>query len=271
MSGENRGELLDYIRYCMGHGLSLPYLASCYNTIAIDIQMEQIYFRRHKKYRHSTFKEVADRVYFDAEYMKRYMYGLALTYFLWPAHAAMQEFFVATFPKGWGGAYLEIGPGHGYYFRQAATLGSFDRMTGVDISPASVELSRDLMRHHRLDTTAEIAILEADFLEFSSDGGTFSCIVMGEVLEHVEQPGLFLRKIAELSEPDTHIYVTTCLNAPAIDHIFLFGTSSEVEDLAGDSGLLITDRFIAPHSGKSLAECEAARLPVNVAYVMRKR
>jgi len=271
MSDESRRELLDYIRYCAGRGLSLPYLASCYNTITVDIQMEQIYFRRHGKYRYSSFNEVADQVYYDAEYMKKYMYGLALTYFLWPSHVAMQQFFVTTFPKRRQGTYLEVGPGHGYYFRQAAALGGFGRMIGVDVSPASVELSRDLMRHHRLETTAEIDILEADFLQFPSDGGPFSCIVMGEVLEHVEEPGLFLRKIAELSDADTHIYITTCLNAPAIDHIFLFGTVSEVEDLARGNGLAIVDRFAAPHAGKSLAECESDRLPVNVAYVMRKQ
>jgi 2-polyprenyl-3-methyl-5-hydroxy-6-metoxy-1,4-benzoquinol methylase len=271
MSDESRREMLNYIRYCADRGLSLEYLAHCYNTISIDIQMEQIYFRRHRKYRHSSFKEVADIVYYDAEYMKKYMYGLALTYFLWPAHVAMQKFFASTFPKGRHGAYLEIGPGHGYYFRQAAALGGFDRMIGVDVSPESVELSRDLMRYCPLETAAEVEILEADFLQFPSDGIAFSCIVMGEVLEHVEEPGLFLRKIAELSKPDTHIYVTTCLNAPAIDHIFLFSTLSEVDDLASDSGLVISDRFVAPHAGKTIAECESGRLPVNVAYVMRKQ
>jgi 2-polyprenyl-3-methyl-5-hydroxy-6-metoxy-1,4-benzoquinol methylase len=271
ISDESRGELQTYIQYCTDRSLSLSYLAKCYTTITIDIQMEQIYFRRHRKYRYQSFKEVADQVYYDAEYMKKYMYGLAFTYFLWPNHVAMQQFFLATFPKGRRGTYLEIGPGHGYYFRRAASMGRFSRMVGVDVSPASVELSRDIMRYYPLETAAEIDILEADFLRFADKGDAFSCIVMGEVLEHVEEPGLFLRKIAELSGPDTHIYVTTCLNAPAIDHIFLFGKLSEVEELAGESGLAIADRFVAPYTGKSIEECETERLPVNVAYVMRKQ
>ncbi|HVH82561.1 MAG TPA: class I SAM-dependent methyltransferase [Stellaceae bacterium] len=270
LDDENRGELLSYIHYCHGRGLSLEYLASCYNTVAVDIQMEQIYFKRHGKYRNSSFKEVADQVYFDTEYMKKYMYGLALTYFLWPNHVAMQRFFVNTFPRGKSGKYLEIGPGHGYYFRRAAALGNFTRMVGVDISPASVELSRDIMRHHQVKTGAEIDIQQADFLQFSKNE-TFSCIVMGEVLEHVEKPGIFLRKVAELSALSTHIYITTCLNAPAIDHIFLFSRLTEVEELAADSGLVVTDRFVAPYVGRSIDECEAERLPVNVAYVMRKQ
>jgi 2-polyprenyl-3-methyl-5-hydroxy-6-metoxy-1,4-benzoquinol methylase len=271
MTDESRQELLAYIRYCVSRDLSLQYLAECYNKVTIDTLIEQIYFRRHGKYRYSSFKEVADQVYFDDEYMKKYMYGLALTSFLWPNHAAMHNFFVSTFPKGVGGTYLEIGPGHGYYFRRAAALGNFTRMIGVDISPASVELSNDIMRHYRVETAADIQIQEADFLQFPDGGDAYSCIVMGEVLEHVEDPGLFLRKIRQLSGSDTHIYITTCLNAPAVDHIFLFGRSAEVEALAFDSGLVVEDRLVAPHAGKSVAECEAERLPVNVAYVMRKQ
>ena len=233
--------------------------------------MEQIYFKRHKKYRYSTFKEVANQVYFDAEYMKKYMYGLALTYFFWPNHVAMQEFLVRTFPRGRRRTYLEIGPGHGYYFRRAAELGDFTRMIGVDVSPASVELSKEIMQYYGVETAAEIQINQADFLRYANDRDTFSCIVMGEVLEHVETPAAFLQKIRRLSGPDTHIYLTTCVNAPALDHIFLFSKLSEIEEMAGENGLAITDRFVAPYAGKTLAECEAEQLPVNVAYVMRKQ
>jgi len=107
MDCESRHELLTYIGYCTSRGLSLHYLAECYNRVTIDTIIEQIYFRRHGKYRCSRFEEVADRVYFDDEYMKKYMYGLALTSFLWPNHAALHKFFVASFPKGLGGTYLK--------------------------------------------------------------------------------------------------------------------------------------------------------------------
>jgi 2-polyprenyl-3-methyl-5-hydroxy-6-metoxy-1,4-benzoquinol methylase len=265
-------ELMRYIDYCLGRGLSIDFLAQCYNTITLDTQIEQIYFRRHGKYRCASFKEAAERVYFDSHYMERYMYGLALTAFLWPNHAAMHEFFVRTFPKALTGNYLEIGPGHGYYFRKAAELGNFRRMLGVDISPASVGLSRDIMRYYAVQTAAEVEIREVDFLEFvPDDSEVFSCVVMGEVLEHVEQPGRFLSKIAQLSSRDSHIYITTCLNAPAIDHIFLFERSEDVEQLARASDLEVEQRFSAPHAGKTLIECEAKRLAVNVAYVLKKR
>src|SRR5262249_47078852 len=163
--------------------------------------MEQIYFKRHKKYRYSTFKEVADQVYYDDEYMKKYMYGLALTYFLWPNHVALQEFFVRSFPRGQRGNYLEIGLGHGYYLRRAAELRNSARTNGVHVSPASVELSKDIIQYHGVSTDADIQIQQADFPQYMPHRDAFSRIVMGEVLEHVEDPAAFLRKIRELSNP----------------------------------------------------------------------
>src|SRR5262245_37687711 len=271
MSEDATNELIDYLEYCLGIGLTMSYIIECYNTIVIDTDIEQLYFREHKKYRCSTFKEVADRVYFDAAYMQKYMYGLALTSFLWPNHAAMHEFFVRTFPVGARGNYLEIGPGHGYYFRRAGMLGNFDRMIGIDISAASVALTRDIVRTLGIKTQAEVDIIEGDFLTVSGDDTDYSCIVMGEVLEHVEDPRLFLHKIASLSGPDTHVYITTCVNAPAVDHISLFRTTTEVEDLIRENGLDLVDSLRVPYAGKTLKQCEAQQLAVNVAYVLHKQ
>jgi 2-polyprenyl-3-methyl-5-hydroxy-6-metoxy-1,4-benzoquinol methylase len=270
MSKETRGELIAYLEYCLGRSLTMAYIVDCYNTIVIDTQMEQLYFRKHKTYRCSTFKEVADRVYFDPDYMKKYMYGLAITSFLWPNHAAMHEFFVRTFPAEARGTYLEIGPGHGYYFRQAGILGDFDRMIGVDISAASIGLTKDIVEHMGMASRAKIELIESDFLKISNDELDCSCIVMGEVLEHVEDPGMFLRAIARLSRPNTHVFITTCVNAPAVDHISLFRTPGEVEDLIEANGLELVDALRVPYAGKTLQECEAQQLAINVAYTLRK-
>jgi 2-polyprenyl-3-methyl-5-hydroxy-6-metoxy-1,4-benzoquinol methylase len=269
MSDQTRGELIAYLEYCLGRGLTMDYIVDCYNTIVIDTQMEQLYFRKHKKYRCSTFKEVADRVYFDPDYMNKYMYGLAITSFLWPNHAAIHEFFVRSFPVQARGTYLEIGPGHGYYFRQAGIIGSFDRMIGVDISAASIALTKDIVAHMGTTSRAKNELIESALPKIPDDELDCSCIVMGEVLEHVEDPGLFLRKIARLSRPDTHVFITTCVNAPAVDHISLFRTPGEVEELIAANGLELVHALRVPYAGKTLEECEAQQLAINVAYTLR--
>jgi hypothetical protein len=84
LDADDRGEMRAYIDYCLTRGLSLRELAAAYNRVTTDTLVEQIYFRRHGRYRCASFADVAERVYFDAGYMKQYMHGLALTAFLWP-------------------------------------------------------------------------------------------------------------------------------------------------------------------------------------------
>ena len=100
MREDTHSELTDYLKYCLSIGLSLEYLADSYNTIVNDTLMEQMFFAENKRYRWSRFDELAHAVYFDDTYMRKYMYGLAITAFLWPNHVALHDFFVRTFPRG---------------------------------------------------------------------------------------------------------------------------------------------------------------------------
>lgn len=271
MSDDALASLQEYVEYCTSRGKDVAYLADCYNTIVNDTRDEQFFFLKHHRYRYSRFADVADKVYFDEAYMNKYMYGLALTAFLWPNHAKMYEFFVATFPNGQRGSYLEVGPGHGYYLLRAAELGNFDVLTGIDISPTSVAMTQDILSHLGAAGPANIHIVEGDFLAIADAGERRDCVVMGEVLEHVERPELFLQAIAGLSDRNTHVFVTTCVNAPAVDHIYLFRTTKEVEELIDRCGFEITGKCYVPYFGKTLEQCERDELSINTAYVLRKR
>ena len=93
---------------------------------------------------------------------------------------------------------------------------------------------------------------------------------MGEVLEHVEQPDVFLRRIAELAKQDAFIFITTCINAPAVDHIYLWRTTDELEEMILANGLEIVEPLRLPYEGKTLEESRELNLPINVAYVLAK-
>lgn len=267
---DTRADLIAYLSYCLSSGLSLDYLAASYNTIVNDTRTEEMFFAENKRYRFSRFDELAHSVYFDDTYMRKYMYDLAITSFLWPNQVVLHDFFIRTFPRGQKGTYLEIGPGHGYYFMQAARLGDFERLVGVDISPASVALTRDILRYFEIEKKCRTEVIEADFLTFHEENAEYSCVVMGEVLEHVEDPGRFLSAIARLCGPSTHVFVSTCMNAPACDHISLFRAGKDVEDIITSSGLQIVDACYIPYVGKTLEECETDALAVNVGYVLRR-
>ena len=230
---------------------------------------EQMYFSRHKRYRHSCYQEVEQLVYLRAPYMKQYMYGLAISTFLWPNHRQMNGFFEATLPRETGGRYLEVGPGHGFYLMRAMRLTSYGHYQAVDISPSSVELTQSLIQAQRFDPSKKCNIHLANFLDFN-EAEPFDALVLGEVLEHVENPAHFLAKVAALSKSASYIYVSTCLNAPEIDHISLFSDMKQLGDLFASAGLAIGDQLILPYQGVSLEEAEAKSLAINVAFRLRK-
>lgn len=271
LSAEDRRLAEEYLAHLARCGHDDDLLVRSYMTILVDTMDAQRHFLRTGCYPHASFAEVADSVYFNPDYMTRYMIGLALTAFLWPAHVAIRHFFQDALPSGREGTYLEIGPGHGLFLLHAMRQGAFRRFVGVDISRSSIELTRAAVRALHPVGEAALELCLADFLDGAALAGPYDMIVMGEVLEHVEQPGAFLRRIADLATPETLAFVSTCVNAPAIDHITLFPDLDTLDRLIDDSGLAVRSRLAVPHEGKTLEQCLRQRLPINVAYVLETK
>ncbi len=269
-SSEELQGLGEYVRFCEINSLDIPYLAQCYDLIVKDTLREQLFFQRHKRYRYSTFAEVADSVYFDDEYMSKYMHGLAITAWLWPNHRDMHRYFEHSIPKTATGTYLEVGPGHGLYMMTAMRLSQYDRFEGIDLSPTSVDMTKALLKSQSGTGDANYEIYCSDFLKDDLRHDCYDAIVMGEVLEHVEKPLEFLQKIRELAADDAYIFVTTPINAPAIDHIYLFDSFIAIEDLVTQAGLSVTDSHLIPYPGYTVEQSTEQSLPVNVALVLRK-
>lgn len=269
---DNELSILDkYLDFCQSRGHDLAYMADSYLTIVGDTFQEQIYFMKHKEYRHKSYTDVAGHVYHNKDYMDQYMYGLAITSFLWPNHLDMGRLFVETLPRDMKGKYLDIGPGHGYYLMKAMELGSFDEFLGIDISEASIKQTQAIIDHFKPEFKDKFSLKMIDFLEAEGlENGSYNAIVMGEVLEHVEQPDVFLKRIAELATDNAYIYVTTCINAPAVDHIYLWRTTGDLEKMIESCGLEIKTPLRLPYEGKTLEESEAQDLSINVAYVLEK-
>ncbi len=271
LSQEDKNYLESYIIFCSARGISFEYLAKSYNLLVTDTLNQQIFFKKNKKYMYSSYKEVSDSVYNNDEYMSMYMYGLALSAFLWRNHALMTAYFREKIPsRAAGGKYLEVGPGHGFYMMEAMRRTKYETFLGVDISPTSVRMTKEILGSGYFGTFSNYNVKECDFLSFEADG-QFDAVVMGEVLEHVENPRQFLFKIQDISAPDSFIYVTTCINAPAIDHIYLFKNFEEIKDLVWECGFLIKDSLLVPHSGLTFEQCLKEQLPINAALILRKR
>ncbi|KTD60703.1 class I SAM-dependent methyltransferase [Legionella shakespearei] len=267
---EELAELDNYLVYSKEQGRSIEFMAESYKTIMSSVIMETMYFQEHKKYRYSRFAEVADSVYYNEEYMSQYMHGVLISLFFWPNHLKLYRFFCTTLPKNKTGDYLEIGPGHGYFFKAAVEQSNYQRFFGIDLSETSIQQTKNL-----LDIThpeqSNIHLYCSDFFAYPFQEQSFDAIVMGEVLEHVENPQDFLKKIALLAKKDAYIFVTTCLFAPIIDHIYEFHDLGEIETLFLECGLKIKESCILPYVDKTLEECLKQLLTINVGYVLEKR
>lgn len=268
LDGEEQEWFAAYLDYCIASGHDLASLAACYNLVVKDTMREQMYFQRHRRYRCSTYSEVSDAVYQNPEYMEQYMAGLALTAFLWPNHRKMRKLFLRKVPRERGGHYLEVGPGHGFHMLSAMKLCAYDSFTGVDISPKSIEMTRSIIESGFFGRWVNYQLVCQDFQECEAPSGKYDALVAGEVLEHVEQPLAFLQKVHELAAPGAFIYVTTAINAAAIDHIYLFDSVEPVRRMTEEAGLRIEDEEMFPYTGLSLEECVERRLPVNLALVL---
>lgn len=250
--------------------LELAFIAASYHLIVTDTLREQLYFQKNKAYRYSSYEEVAGHVYQNDDYMTKYMYGLAITSFLWPQHQQIHHWFYSKLPKQQKGSYLEIGPGHGYYFMESQRIGSYDRFLGVDISPSSIRLTKSIVESGFFGNFNNYELKLANFLTEPLNE-QFDAVIMGEVLEHVENPHLFIRKIKDVSKSDAFIFITTVINAAAVDHISLFRNVEELDHCIQKGGLKIKEYMLTSNdSNMSNQEVLSKQLPANIALILEK-
>jgi 2-polyprenyl-3-methyl-5-hydroxy-6-metoxy-1,4-benzoquinol methylase len=271
LNEDEKQTLSTYISFYIKDGKSLPYIAECYNSLVKDVVNEQIYFLKNKKYRYSRFSEVESNVYFNDVFMEKYMIGLSVSQFLWPQHLKIRRLFLDKLPCKQTGSYLEIGPGHGFFFIEAMKRSGFSFFHGIDISPKSILLTNTIISSGIFGQFNNYSLTQEDFTQFKSDK-TYGAVIMGEVLEHVEDPLQLLNKINSIVDDKSFIFITTVINAPVIDHIYLFDTVESIEKLVEKAEFSIKELFLAPvYERYSIEKNLEKKLPIDVALILAKK
>lgn len=88
--------LAKYILLCQRNNISLAEIADAYAFLLKETMKEQIYFSKYKKYRYKYLSDVLEKVYANAEYMRKYMIGLAISTAIWDNHVKIYQFFRKT-------------------------------------------------------------------------------------------------------------------------------------------------------------------------------
>lgn len=244
-------------------GFSLEFQCSAYKQV-LDMTIEESkYFMEHGTYRYSTFEEVADKVYFNKSYMKKYMIGLALTQYLWAIHKNCYQYFVNSLKKIKSyDNYVEIGPGHGGYFYQAIKSGKFVHCTAIDVSETSLFLTKAFVEAHNVHLGGANVHYHAKDVNNIAGENLYDFLVMCEVLEHVENPEKLLLTLRRILKKDGMAYLSIPINAPEIDHIRLFKSQEEVADLLNKAGFVIKEQQLFCSNGNKLERALKFKEPV---------
>jgi SAM-dependent methyltransferase len=240
-------------------GKSIDFGVDCYLKLAGDMAEERANFLRTGRYANTSYKQVEQKIYGNPDVMEYHMHGLALAQYLWPDQYERIEFFRKGLPSRAQAckAYLEVGGGHGLYMWTALKLlPAAPRMDLLDISASSIKLAREIIASPRVN------YIHQDIFEY--EAAPYDFITAGEVLEHLEEPLAFLKKIYNLLAPAGTIYLTTPVNAPMIDHIYLFNHAQEIRDLVASAGLKIDEEKMV--ASRNLPERLIVKQKIPVMY-----
>lgn len=248
-------------------------LADDYRFLCEEIVLpEQLHFRRHRRYRLSTFEEAERECYANAPFMDRYMNGLLVSNVLWSNHAhafsAYVNDYLPRLPEG--GAHLEIGPGHGLFLYFAARERKLARVAGWDISPTSIANAGAALTALGIERPVELKL--ANLFHVAPDETTeaFDGIVMSEILEHLEDPVKAMRAASRHLAPGGLLWINVPANSPAPDHIFLVEGIDHARGLVAEAGFEVLDATPFPMSGATLMEAVQRKLTISCVVLGRK-
>ena len=260
----------DYTTYLERRRIPVGEAIDSYLELCRNMMMCQIEFLKTGEYPVKRMDNVVRDVYHNEKAMTSHMIGLAISQFLWETHYAMYRFFSETIqslsPRI--SAYFEIGPGHGLFLKKAwEYLRSEVTVDVVDISPTSIEITKAIVNHFHLPQSINYFV--GDMLEFTADK-KYDFIAMGEVLEHVHFPEKLLKKLSVLLNPGGHAFISTCANAPSIDHVYHYHDVDEIRAMVRDCGFVIQRERVLPVEDLPMEEIVRKKVTVNYCAIIRK-
>ena len=261
---------IDYIGYLESQEISIEYAVDAYLKMCGNMLKSQIYFMKTGMYPVEQANDAFENVYNNKKVMTSCMIGIGISQLLWPTHYDMFSFFKDTLKESGNmvSSYLEIGPGHGLYLREAMQYLNNDiKIVAVDISSTAIEIVQSIMAYFFKDHTLKITYHNIDMLDLRlSDKYDF--VTMGEVLEHVNYPDRLLNRLKEVLASDGRAFISTCVNCPAIDHVYHFKSIDEIRDILDGCGLLIKNERVLPVEDLSAEEIIKEKITINYCAIV---
>ena len=238
--------------------LSANKISNDYLKMIADYRTDGLYFYKHGKYRCENQQMAYENVYSKSEIMSYYMNALLISQILWKHHFSIYMYFQAQLRDLFNSKtklkMLDVGPGHGFFsYLVKKNFPNYEKMDLVDISETSLSMTKtiigfdgDRIKYYNKDIFLFDEISKYDF------------IVLGEILEHLDNPKEILVKLSRLLSDNGLFWITTPTNSPAIDHVYLFNNRKEVLELVETADLEIVDSssFLAEDVDEATADAK---------------
>lgn len=253
-----------YSAYLESQGISLDSAVDSYLKMVNSMFKYQVKFIKTGAYPEATLEKTYTDVYANKNEMLSYMVALAISQFMWPTHYAIYRFFsqVIRAKSKTIATYLEIGPGHGLFLNKTLeVLNAAAQIDVVDISPVSIDIARSIVAYFQPRLTS-IQYHTIDMLKFETIK-QYDFITMGEVLEHVTAPQQLLLKLKSLLKQNGSAFISTCVNCPAVDHLYQFCTIEDIQSMLTQCGFTIQQQLILPVEELPMAEIITQKITIN--------
>lgn len=258
-----------YGEFLKKKNLDFEFLIEGYLEMCTNMMRSQIYFAKTGKYPQEDETKIFHDLYDNKNKMLPLMLGLALSQYLWPSHYEIFSHFKDLINKYKNKKiqYLEIGPGHGLFLKYAIeVLNKENTYDIVDISETSINITKEIIdkiiKNHNLNFFIK------DINEFKQEK-KYDIIIAGEVLEHLNQPDFFLKKLSNLLNKNGKLFLTTCVNCPTIDHVLHFKSINEVHLMLNKNGFIIENEKILPAENLSLEEIIRQKITINYSCILK--
>ncbi len=248
----------------------LVHVCEDYQWLCEVMRDEQLQFMRTHRYRLSSFREALHTVYDNAPFMTRYLNGLLVGRVLWLEQLQMLVQYADEFLAGHSPGYrhLEIGPGHGILLYLAAQDVRCSEVAALDVSASSLQATDDCLRRLQAGTSARL--IQHDICSgVPETSGGWNSIVVSELLEHLEAPDQALRNLAKAMNRDGLMFISTPVNCPMPDHIYLFKTPEEVVRLVESCGLTVIEQCSYVSLGHTEALARKHGYPIACTLIAR--
>ncbi len=170
--------------------------------------------------------------------------------------------------------YLEVGCGLGINLLHAMQLTNAAQYRSIDLSEKAFELCGNLLRYAEECGKLQIKNCTVTcgnfFVTLVFEGVKADVFTMFEVLKHVPNPGDMLERIKQVTTDNAQIFVSTVINSPMPDHIYLFRSIQDVLNIVESHGFTVENRICAAANNKDLETAEHKELPITIALRLRK-